>query len=382
MLNIDLPITLGIIVMFVRSTIDIAFDYESDLFDSLTGLIFFMLLGKMFHIKTYRFLSFERDFKSYFPIAITHINSDASEQSVPVYDIEKGGRLVIRNQALIPVDEILISEKAAIDYSFVIGEVIPIRNNSGDKVFASGKEIGKVIEMEVLYSVFQSYLTQVCSIDVFQNTVNQRYKSLTDSISRYFTPVLLLIAFATFGYWILFEMNTTFNVLAAILIVACPCAMALTAPFTMSNVLRIVGKQKFYFKNTLVIEQVAKFDTIAFDKTGTITTNKKAKISYEGQSLSNEDLINIKTVLRRSNHPLSRMLFYYLPELKSVSITDFEEITIKGTRATIQGRQVIVVSAAFGGSPEGKTTLQMAVHVSINDAYCGKYFSTINIEKD
>jgi Cu+-exporting ATPase len=175
MLNIDLPIALGIIVMFVRSTIDSAFDYGSDFFDSLTVLIFFMLLGKMFQIKTYRFLSFERDFKSYFPIAITRRNSNASEQSVPVYDIEKGDRLLIRNQELIPVDEILISEKATIDYSFVIGEVIPIRNNSGDKVFASGKEIGKVIEMEVLYSVFQSYLTQLCSIDVFQNSVNQRY---------------------------------------------------------------------------------------------------------------------------------------------------------------------------------------------------------------
>jgi Cu+-exporting ATPase len=67
----------------------------------------------------------------------------------------------------------------------------------------------------------------------------------------------LLIAFAAFGYWILFDTNTVFNVLAAILIVACPCAMALTAPFTMSNVLRIAGKQKFHFKNTLVIEQVS-----------------------------------------------------------------------------------------------------------------------------
>jgi Cu+-exporting ATPase len=183
----------------------------------------------------------------------------------------------------------------------------------------------------------------------------------------------LLIAFAAFGYWILFDTNTAFNVLTAILIVACPCAMALTAPFTMSNVLRIVGKQKFHSKNILVIEQLAKVDTIVFDKTGTITTNKKAKISFEVQSLSNEDLINIKTVLRGSNHPLSRMLYDYLPELKSVCLTGFEEIAGKGTRATIQGIQVILGSAAFAGSPEENTTLQTAVHVSINDAYYGKY---------
>ena len=373
MLNIDIPIALGIIVMFVRSTVDIVFDYGSGFFDSLTGLIFFMLLGKMFQIKTYSFLSFERDFKSYFPIAITRINSDATEESVPVYDIQKGDRLLIRNQELIPVDGILISEKAAIDYSFVTGEAVPITKNSGDKVFAGGKQIGKVIEMEVLHSVSQSYLTQLWSNDVFQKSVVQRHKSITDTISRYFTPVLLFIAFAAFGYWIFVDTTTAFNVFTAILIVACPCALALTAPFTMGNVLRIVGKQKFYLKNALVIEQLAKVDTIVFDKTGTITTNKKAKISYEGKLLSSEDLTSIKTVLRASNHPLSRMLYDFLPEMKSVAITDFEEITGKGIRAKIQGMEIIIGSAAFAGSPDENAVLQTAVHIAINEQYFGKY---------
>lgn len=373
MLNIDIPIALGIIVMFVRSATDIIFDYGSGFFDSLTGLVFFMLLGKMFQIKTYSFLSFERDFKSYFPIAITRINSDTSEESVAVYDIQKGDRLLIRNQELIPVDGILISEKASIDYSFVTGEAVPITKKSGDKVFAGGKQIGKVVEMEVLYSVSQSYLTQLWSNDVFQKRVAQKYKSATDTISRYFTPTLLLIAFVSFGYWIFIDTNTAFNVFTAILIVACPCALALTAPFTMGNVLRILGKQKFYLKNALVIEQLAKVDTIVFDKTGTITTNKKAKISYDGRPLSNENLINIKTVLRGSNHPLSRMLYDSLPELKSVVITDFEEITGKGIRAKIDGLEILIGSAAFAGSTEENTVLQTAVHITINKEYYGKY---------
>ena len=281
MLNIDIPIALGIVVMFVRSTFDIVMDYGSGFFDSLTGLIFFMLLGKMFQIKTYSFLSFERDFKSYFPIATTKINSDLSEESVAIYEVEKGDRLLIRNQELIPVDGILISEKAEIDYSFVTGEAIPITKQSGDKVFAGGKQIGKVIEMEVLHAVSQSYLTQLWSNDVFQKNVEQKHKTITDSISRYFTPILILIAFAGFGYWIFIDANTAFNVFTAVLIVACPCALALTAPFTFGNVLRIVGNQKFYLKNALVIEQLAKVDTIVFDKTGTITTNKKSNIYYE-----------------------------------------------------------------------------------------------------
>ena len=115
MLNIDIPIALGIVIFFIRSTFDIVMNYGSGFFDSLTGLIFFMLLGKMFQIKTYSFLSFERDFKSYFPIAVTKIKSDSTEISVPIYDVQKGDRLLIRNQELLPVDGILITDKADID---------------------------------------------------------------------------------------------------------------------------------------------------------------------------------------------------------------------------------------------------------------------------
>ena len=383
MLNIDIPIALGIVVMFVRSAFDIIMDYGSGFFDSLTGLIFFMLLGKMFQIKTYSFLSFERDFKSYFPIAITRINADASEESVPIYEVEKGDRLLIRNQELIPVDGILISEQAEIDYSFVTGEAIAIAKKSGDKVFAGGKQIGKVIEMEVLHSVSQSYLTQLWSNDVFQKNVEQKHKTITDSISRYFTPILLLIAFVSFGYWIFIDANTAFNVFTAVLIVACPCALALTAPFTFGNVLRIMGKQKFYLKNALVIEQLAKVDTIVFDKTGTITTNKKSNISYEGTILSDENLLLIKNVLRASNHPLSRMLYDYLPipilENKSAStakkmkVDYFEEIVGKGIKSKIFGYDILIGSAVFVEKIENSDLQQTSVHIKIDGIYYGKF---------
>jgi Cu+-exporting ATPase len=394
MLNIDIPIALGIVVMFVRSAFDIIMDYGSGFFDSLTGLIFFMLLGKMFQIKTYSFLSFERDFKSYFPIAITKINSDLSEESVPVYDVIKGDRLLIRNQELIPVDGILISERAEIDYSFVTGEAVAIEKKSGDKVFAGGKQIGKVIEMEVLHSVSQSYLTQLWSNDVFQKNVEQKHKTITDRISHYFTPILLLIAFASFGYWITIDANTAFNVFTAVLIVACPCALALTAPFTFGNVLRILGKQKFYLKNALVIEQLSKVDTIVFDKTGTITTNKKSNISFKSSSitakegklmtnLTNGNLALVKNALRGSNHPLSRMLYDFLPEVEKLNIDVFEEITGKGIKACINGIEVLIGSSELvkdsnlsASSPaisekieEGKTS----VHIKIDGIYYGKY---------
>ena len=373
MLNIEIPIALGIIVMFVRSTVDIIFDYGQGFFDSMCGLIFFMLLGKLFQMKTYSFLSFERDYKSYFPIAVTKILSDGTEIPVQVYDIEKGDRLLIRNQELIPVDGILISEKASMDYSFVTGEAVAIEKKSGDKVFAGGKQLGKVIEMEVLFSVSNSYLTQLWSNDVFQKKVDIKHKTITDKISRYFTPALLGLAFISFLYWIFISVDTAFNVFTAILIVACPCALALTAPFTQGNVLRIMGKRKLYLKNAMVIEQLAKVDTIVFDKTGTITTNEKTAITYEGTVLNDFEFKLLFNTLRGSNHPLSRRLYDFISKQDIIEPLYFEEITGKGIHAEFADGTLKLGSSQFLQHMSENTHKKTKVHVEINGIYKGSY---------
>lgn len=374
MLNIDIPIALGIIVMFIRSTIDIVFDYGQGFFDSLTGLVFFMLLGKLFQQKTYSFLSFERDFKSYFPIAVTKIEKNDIEVPVQIYDVQKGDRLLIRNQELIPVDGILISNRTDIDYSFVTGENQPIEKKSGDKLFAGGKQLGESIEMEVLFNVSQSYLTQLWSNEVFQKKIEQKHKSITDKVSQYFTPALLLLSFIALIYWLFIDIHIAFNVFTAVLIVACPCALALTAPFTLGNVLRIMGKNKMYLKNAQVIEQFAKVDTIVFDKTGTLTTNSKTIISFEGKMLSNDNNACLKMILRNSNHPLSRKLYDYLPNFEKQNFSNFQEIVGKGVAATFGDHTYKIGSADWVGVSNEKTINQTKVHISIDNEYYG-FFS-------
>ena len=374
MLNIDIPIALGIIVMFVRSVIDITFDYGQGFFDSLTGLVFFMLLGKLFQQKTYDFLSFERDYKSYFPIAVTKINSEGNEVPCQIYDIEKGDRLLIRNQELIPVDGILISPKTSLDYSFVTGEAVPIEKKSGDKVYAGGKQMGGIIEMEVLFSVSQSYLTQLWSNDVFQKKIDQKHKSITDNVSQYFTPALLLLAFGSLIFWLFIDAYIAFNVFTAVLIVACPCALALTAPFTLGNVLRIMGSHKLYLKNAQVIEQISKVDTIVFDKTGTITSSLKSNIEYVGDTLTQIEFAKIKSIVRNSNHPLSRKLYEFLPQSQVTEIATYEEIVGKGMLATIENVSYKIGSLHLlekqEDSEQDKST---KVHIEIDQVYKG-YF--------
>ncbi|MDO6807323.1 heavy metal translocating P-type ATPase metal-binding domain-containing protein [Zobellia galactanivorans] len=373
MLNIDVPIALGILVLFVRSTLDIVFDWGSGFFDSLTGLVFFLLLGKFFQQKTYSFLSFERDYKSYFPIAITRITKDGKEETAQVHDIERGDRLLIRNEELIPVDGILIKGQARIDYSFVTGESEPVKKESGEKVFAGGKQLQGAIEMEALKSVSQSYLTQLWSNSVFQEDKASKFQTLTDSIGRRFTIAVLSIASLSAIFWLYFDPSKALNVFTAVLIIACPCAIALSSPFTLGNMLRIFGRKKFYLKDTQTIEQLAQIDTAIFDKTGTITTAKKSTATYEGMPLTEAEASLLKNTLRGSNHPLSRSLYNLLAEENIVTLDEYEEHIGKGVEGTKDNEHIKAGSADFVGNGQTTDALTTAVHISSNDTYKGKY---------
>ncbi len=372
-LNIDVPIALGVLVLFIRSTVEIIFNYGPGFFDSLTGLIFFLLLGKFFQQKTYSFLSFERDYKSYFPIGITKILTDGKEESIQVYDIEKGDRLLIRNEELIPVDCILIKGNARIDYSFVTGESKNVSKSSGDKLFAGGKQLDGSIEVDVLKSVEQSYLTQLWSNDVFKTDKEASFTSITNKISKHFTIAILSIALISTAYWLFIDTSKALNVFTAILIIACPCALALSAPFTFGNILRILGMKKFYLKNASVIEQLAKIDTIIFDKTGTITANKDTTINYEGDELSLQEESLLRSTLRGSNHPLSRALYKLLNDNDIVTLDTYQEFLGKGIEGQYKETKIKVGSAPFVGFASETATLNTSVHISTNNTYKGKF---------
>ena len=373
LLNIDVPIALGILVLFLRSTYDIAFNLGSGFFDSLTGLVFFLLLGKFFQQRTYSFLSFERDYKSYFPIAITRLKTDGKEETVPVQHIEKGDRILIRNEEMIPVDGTLIYGNAQIDYSFVSGESEPVNKEIGEQIFAGGKQLNGVIEMIASKSVSQSYLTQLWSNAVFKTDKTTTFQNLTDSIGKRFTIAVLSIAFISTAFWLYLDPSKAMNVFTAVLIIACPCAIALASPFTLGNMLRIFGKKKFYIKNTQTIEQLAKIDTAIFDKTGTITTSQKSTAYYEGMPLTPEEESILKNTIRASNHPLSRSLYDLLKEQNIITLDEYEEHVGKGLESSKGAIKMKIGSANFVGKALSENVLDTSMHISANNTYKGRY---------
>ena len=281
---------------------------------------------------------------------------------------------------MIPVDAVLIKGNALIDYSFVTGEAEPLVKTEGDKLFAGGRQQAGILEVEVLKPISQSYLTQLWSNEVFSKNKNALFRSLTDGISKRFTVGVLSIAFTAMLYWLLHDPAKAFNVFTAVLIVACPCAIALASPFTLGNLLRSFGKNNLYLKEASVIEQMAKVNTVVFDKTGTLTTLKKNIISYEGVALSEEEKIILTSTLRASNHPLSRALYAILDKHNIQTLDEFEEETGKGISARLNNSSIKVGSLAYveeKAGIESKTVSEKErktkVHISSNDQYKGCY---------
>ncbi|WP_326986491.1 heavy metal translocating P-type ATPase [Chryseobacterium sp. MP_3.2] len=369
--NIDVPIVLGILMLYGRSIYEILTDYGGGYFDTLCGLLFFMLMGKLFQKRTYSALAYDRDYKSFYPIAVTKVDFDGKQDNILLSDLNIGDRIMVRNQEIIPVDAVLINGEGNIDNSFITGESASIPKKPGDKIFAGGKQLGSALELEVIKTVNQSYLTQLWNKEAFKKH-ETGLDTLTNEISKYFTFIILGITLIAGIYWGRIDFEKMFQVVAAILIIACPCALALSAPFTFGHVMRILGRNKFYVKDTLTIEKISKIDTLVFDKTGTITHHKKSNITYEGAEIADFDLKNIKNLLKNSNHPLSKSLYQFIKiNDEQFPVENFIEIPGKGYLANIRGTTYKIGSAKMVG--EQSKNLETAVYISSNEKFLGKF---------
>lgn len=368
-LNIDVPISLGMIAIFVWSVYETVSGIGHGYFDSLTGLIFFLLCGKWFQQKTYHSIEFERDYKSYFPIAVTKKEA-GNEKPVVVDKIEPGDTIIIRNNELVPADGILLKGEAKIDYSFVTGESVPVVKQPGQKIFAGGKQMGSNMELTVTKRVSQSYLTQLWNDSAFEKKDKKFMSELADRIGSNFTYFVLLVSFSTLVYWLLNDPSKAVFSFAAVLIVACPCAVALSIPFTFGNGMRILGRNDFFVKNTGVFESIQNITRVVFDKTGTLTYAVKNEIFFEGKDLNETLLRYIKSISHHSSHPLSRQIHEHISSEIS-EVLDVAEIAGKGITGIIDGQKVILGSEFFvKGTHQTKGT---NVFVSVNDEVLGFY---------
>lgn len=371
-LNIDVPIALAIAVTYLRSLYEVFTNTGAGFFDSMTGIVFFMLLGRTIQNRSYTTLKFNRDYKSYFPIAVSRIK-DGIKSLVKLEDIEEHDVLRIHHQEVIPTDCLLSKGDALIDYSFITGEDKAEKIDKASMIYAGGRNIGNTIEVVALKSFQQNSFTQLWNNQAFQKKDSDKDSSVT-IISKYFSILVVLISTGAFVFWsIKGNSLLAWQSATAVLIIACPCALLLTASFTNGYVLERFARRGFYLKNAGVIEKLAKINFIAFDKTGTITEPNKNDVNIEFNSLTTDELSKVLLITSQSLHPLSKSITSYfenviIPKRNDISM---KEIPGKGLEAWIDDQYYKIGSYQLVETTSNSD--ETAVYVSIDNKIKAKF---------
>jgi Cu+-exporting ATPase len=337
----------------------------------MAGIVFFMLVGRVLQSKTYEQLSFERDYTSYFPIAVSKM-IDGEEQIVTLPDIKLDDTLLIHNNELIPADGILTKGKAVIDYSFVTGESMPVIKEMGEIVYAGGKQLDSNIEVLVIKEVNQSYLTRLWNQSDEKKRPDDE-RSFVHMLSRYYTIILFIITTVVAGTWYFVDASKVWDAVTATLIVACPCALLLCNTFTNGNILRILGRNELYLRNAQAIEDIGNIDHIVFDKTGTLTSNLYQDIQYDGKIITHKLKMKIASLAAQSTHPMSKAIVKWAAAKERYDVDAYKEVAGKGIEGFVANDLISLGSESFITGEKQKQDINPVVYVAVEGELLGKF---------
>jgi Cu+-exporting ATPase len=249
---------------------------------------------------------------------------------------------------------------------------------AGGFVYAGGKQTGSAIELLVEREVEQSYLTRLWNQGSNQAGKNGNFNNLMNKVSQYFTLIILIVAFVSLVYWLVNDPQCALFAFASVLIIACPCALAMTIPFTYGSTLRQFGRSGFYLKNSNVVEKLLKTTTVVFDKTGTLTIIRSAEVNFFGPELSSEKKSAVKSLAFQSTHPVSRIISENLTDVPVYDVEQFVEIPALGISGIVRGIDIKLGSRYFVTGKESTDDLvQTQVWLSVGGKTPG-YFQIGN----
>jgi P-type Cu+ transporter len=351
-LTMEVPIAIGLAAIYAASVFEVLSRRGPGYCDSLCGLIFFLLCGRLFQRRTYDRLTFDRDYKGFFPLSVVR-KTAGGEESVAISRLQVGDKIILRNGELLPADATLVAGKANVDYSFVTGESDPVACEIGAHLYAGGRQAGGAIEVETVKPVAQSYLASLWNNEAFRKNRDNDLDSLTNRYSKRFTRLVIGVALGAAAFWIFKDAAKSLKAFVSVLIVACPCALALAAPLTHGTAQRILARLKIFLKNALVIERMAEVDTIVLDKTGTLTTADARGVKFQISNfklpiadLSAEEAQWIGSLARHSTHPHSVRISKSL-SFSALPVANFQETPGCGIAGEIGGHKILLGSRAW-----------------------------------
>ncbi|MCB0696175.1 MAG: heavy metal translocating P-type ATPase metal-binding domain-containing protein [Chitinophagaceae bacterium] len=369
MLNIDAPIALALIITFARSVYEIGTQTGAGYLDSMTGVVFFMLVGRIVQDRTYQSISFHRDYKSYFPIAV-NVVTPSGVVSKHLQDLKVKDVVQLHNDEIIPADAIVVKGRGQIDYSFVTGESEPITVEAGKTVYAGGRQTGEQLTIQITKPVAGSYLTSLWNHNAFKKdkVAQNRTNSVIHLLSKYFTIILLVLTGITAAYWAIADASKLIPAVTAMLIIACPCALLLAVTFTNGNLLRLLSNNGLFLRDAFVIEQLGYIDHIVFDKTGTLTDGGHEYI-LTGDELTEEEKDAVYATAVSSSHPYSRAIVAHIGTRQTLPLQDWKEHVGRGVEAHSNKYDVLIGSAVFTMCPAELQNEKAACYIRINGKY-------------
>lgn len=340
-ITLDVPIALGLLVLFGRSVADITQSVGPGFLDSFAGLVFFLLIGRLFQQRAFERIAFDRSTRSFLPLS-AYVETDAGATLTPIERLAVGDRIRLRPNEIVPADAVLLDGDAWVNNAFVTGEQEPVPLRSGERAMAGSRVVRCAARFRVERPVSHARLADLWANPASGRPKVHRLQQQSAQFAFWFTGgAIALAAAGAVAWWP--DARTSADVATAVLIIACPCAFTLAAPIAVGTAMGILGRAGLYVKHAAVAMDLSRIDTIVFDKTGTLTIAPVETDTIEAPDPAVWPLV--QGLAAHSVHPLSRALAG--SSVPHASVEGVREVPGQGIRGVVNGRAVCLGSAAF-----------------------------------
>lgn len=335
--NMDVPISIGIILATALSLVETLQSGEHAYFDASTTLLFFLLIGRTLdHLMRERARSAITGLARLQPRGATRLLDDGRREYLRLDEIAPGMMLELKAGERVPVDSIVTTELAVFDYSIITGETAPHPVPVGGNVVAGASNLAGPTLLRAEKASTDSFLARMAAMMDAAENAKTRPKRIADRAAAVYAPVVHTIAISTFLGWGLISGDWHAALLnaVAVLIITCPCALALAVPIVHIVAAGRMFERGILMKDGAALERAAEIDSVAFDKTGTLTVGRPQLVEHHDTS---DEARSIAAALAgASNHPLSRALLTHLGQASS-SVRDVREEPGRGVESLVDG---------------------------------------------
>ena len=363
--HMDLPISIGIVVTFILS-IYLIINGKHGYFDSVAGLVFFLLIGRWVVKKFERSLQLDEHWYEEIQSDRVKCLTENGIEQLEMEKLKKGDRVVVYPNEYIPIDGRLETDLTWVDKSLFSGESEPVKVQQDEMVLAGFKNLKEKVVLEVMNLDSIQRLKQMKN--EFDSLVEEKVaKDLqVEKIVPYFVMGVLIIASVAFGYFYSYGLEKAMVSAASILIVSCPCALALARPISRGVCLKKLNALGFYFKDQGLLEKIMNVKTLIFDKTGTLTMTKRkiSKWSWMDNSLSEGDkeffYQKLLTLTSNSYHPVSVSIHDDVANHvnnKKEGLKSFKELVGFGLSGTFKNDQSLIICSMRSMNPALSDTI-------------------------